>query len=426
MSDSTERAQFQEAINFLKAKVKLPTSGWTDVWQEQHSHAFVVAGANKDALVEDLYNAVVKSKWAGGGYEDFQEQFPAIAAKHGWAYKGAPGWRSRVIYDTNINQAYNAGRWSQMMAVKHLRPYLQYRHVTIEHPRLAHKAWDGLILPADDPWWNTHAPQNGWHCRCRVNSLSRYEAETEWQKKGKSGPDEAPPIVWEEKVVGKTGANPRTIMTPQGIDPGFAHNPGNAWLEPHTVPPLTGYDAVLKERNAAWPTGFTPPAAPKPTAVPKSAILPPNTPPETAVKDFLDVFGATPSQGVAFTDVSGVTLAVTKALFTDGQGQYKWLAAPGKTERLEFIHLLAMTLIEPDEIWWNWEQDRAENGRWRLKRRYLRAFEVAGTGEYGIVAFEWGRTGWSGSTAFMASPSNDKARLKYFNKQRVGRLMYQK
>ena len=232
--------QFSQAIDFYRNKIKLPTSGWTDIWQEQHSHAFVVAGASHDALVEDFYNAIQKAKWEGGGYDEFRTRFDEIVAKHGWAHNGTPGWRSRVIYDTNITQAYNAGRYKQMVALKEFRPYWQYRHTSIEHPRLTHKAWDGLILPADDAWWNTHMPQNGWGCKCRVDSLSRFEAQQEWNKAGKTGPDTAPPIEWEDRVVGKNGSNPRTVSVPKGIDPGFAYNPGKAWLEPHTVPPLQG------------------------------------------------------------------------------------------------------------------------------------------------------------------------------------------
>lgn len=421
-----EQLPFTEAIDFYKSKIKLPTSGWTDVWQAQHSHAFVVAGAANDALVEDLYNAIAKAKWSGGGYEEFKASFQDITAKHGWAYNGTPGWRSKIIYDTNITQAYNAGREKQMQSVKHLRPYAMYRHTSIEHPRLEHKAWNGLVLPLDDPWWDTHTPQNGWGCKCRKYSLSRYEAKQEWEKQGKSGPDTAPPIEWEEVVVGKNGSNPRLVRVPKGIDPGFAYNPGKAWLEPHTVPPLQGYDAVLKERGVTWPTGFKPPRMPEPTVVPKSALIPAETSPELAVDDFLAVFGASMDEGVAFTDAAGSTLAITKALFQDGKGDFKWLSAPSKERRLESINLLAMTLIEPDEIWWAWVPDHKEKGRWRLKRRYLRAFKMDGTDEYGFAIFEWGNSGWTGATTFMGTQKTPEDRAAYFDKQRVGRLVFQK
>lgn len=430
MAASAAQLPFSEGIDFYKQKIRLPSSGWTDIMNEQHSHAFVVAGATQDALVEDFYNAVRQAKEQGTGYPAFRKQFEEIVAKHGWEYNGSPGWRSKVIYHTNITQAYNAGRYQQMMAVKHLRPYWRYRHHTREHPRLQHLAWDGLILPCDDAFWATHFPQNAWGCNCGVESLSRVEAVREWTKKGNNGPDTAPPLEWEERVIGKNGSNPRTVRTPVGIDPGFAYNPGKAWLEPHTVPPLEGYDAVLKERGASWPTTFKPPAFPKPSPVPASVILPANTPPQLAVTDFLDVFGATMDQGAVFTDASGVAIAITKALFQDGQGDFKWLAKPNKADRLQNINLLAMALIEPDEIWWSWEQDRtaAKDGtnRWRLKRRYLRAFEVEGTGQYAVTAFEWGRTGWAGSTAFLASQKTDADRKAYFDKQRVGRLVHKK
>jgi hypothetical protein len=426
MPPSPDRLQFSEAIDFFKSKIRLPSSGWTDVWQEQHSHAFVVAGAAQDDLVADLYNAIRKAKESGTGYAAFRQDFDAIVAKHGWAHNGSPGWRSKIIYDTNITQAYNAGREKQMQAVKHLRPYGLYRHTSIEHPRLAHLAWDGLILPLDDPWWDTHTPQNGWGCKCRKYSLSRVEARQTWEKNGKSGPDEAPPIEMEKRIVGKNGSNPREVWVPKGIDPGFAYNPGKAWLEPQTVPPLTGYDAVLKERGTPWPTGFKVPSLPVPTKIPASAILPAGTAPEVAVMDFLDVFGATLDQGAAFTDAAGSTLAITKALFVKGgdksSDQFKWLADPAKVDRLQYINLLAMTVIEPDEIWWAWDKDASTAGNWRLRRRYLRAFEVDGDDKFGISAFEWSKAGWTGSTAFVV---NEK-KAAYFDKQRRGRLLYKK
>ena len=420
---------FAESIDFFKAKIKLPSSGWTDIWQEQHSHAFVVAGAAHDDLVSDFYNAIASAKEAGG-YDVFKKSFGEIVAKHGWAHNGSPGWRSKIIYDTNVTQSFNAGREKQMQAVKHLRPYAMYRHTSIEHPRLEHKAWNGLVLPLDDPWWDTHTPQNGWGCKCRKYSLSRVEAEREWTKAGKTGPDEAPPIEWEERVVGKNGSNPRTVQVPKGIDPGFAYNPGKAWLEPNTVPPLTGYDAVLKERKTAWPSGIERPAMPVPTKVPASTILPAGTAPEVAVADFLDVFKATLDKGVAFTDLAESTLAISKALFIKGDAKdgnnFKWLADPQKIDRLKYINLLAMTLAKPDEIWWVWVKDNVDKGRWRLKRRYLRAFEVEGSAEFGVTVFEWGADGWAGATTFMTSQDTEEKRREYFDSQRKGRLVFPK
>lgn len=414
---------FSEAIDFFQSKIKLPSSGWTDIWQEQHSHAFVVAGATHDSLIEDLYNAVAKAKEAGG-YAEFQKAFPEIVKKHGWAHNGAPGWRSKVIYDTNVTQSYNAGREKQMQAVKHLRPYGQYRHTSIEHPRLEHKAWDGLILPLDDPWWNTHTPQNGWGCKCKKYSLSRVEAERELKKSGKDAIDQAPPIEWEEKVVGKNGSNPRTVRVPKGIDPGFAYNPGKAWLEPHTVPPLDGYDKPLKERQAEWPSDKERPSLPVPKKFPASFVLPAGTPPEVAVADFLGVFEATLDKGVAWKDVTESTIAISKALFIKGSDKdgenFKWLSDPDKVSRLKYINLLAMTLIEPDEIWWAWEKDASIPGNWRLKRRYIKAFEIDGDGRYGVGVFEWSKMGWTGATVFPAS------KQKYLDRQRIGRLIWKK
>lgn len=47
-------------------------------------------------------------------------------------------------------------------------------------------------------------------------------------------------------------------------------------------------------------------------------------------------------------DVAGVSVAITKALFQDGTGEFKWLAHPEKVDRLRYVNMLAMTLIEPD------------------------------------------------------------------------------
>lgn len=427
-----EQLPFKEAIDFFKQKIKLPTSGWTDIWQQQHSLAFVVAGAQTDALVTDFYNAMLTAKESGTGYAAFQKEFDAIVSKHKWAYNGTPGWRSKVIYNTNMTAAYNAGRWQQQWALRDQMPYLKYVHTTREHPRLEHKSWNGKIVHITSPWLATHYTPNGWGCNCRFDSLTQSQAEHEWTAAGKTGPDPESEVVWEERIVGKT-TSPKVVRTPVGIDPGFAYNPGKSYLEPHTVPPLTGHDRVLNKRQVPLAQGVERPLVLTPTKLPASAILPPSKQPVERVNDYLGLFGASTEKAAVFIDVTETPIVISKALFIQGgdktTDQFKWLDDPKKADRLDNINLLAMTLINPDEVWWVWVRDFTEagkqNGGWRLRRRYLKSFEIDGEKKYGMAVFEWGANGWTGATTF--TPEDGKERREsYFDKQRMGRLVYQR
>ena len=121
-----------------------------------------------------------------------------------------------------MRASYAAGRWQQLQAVKDRRPYWRYRHSDAsENPRPNHLAWDGLVLRADDPWWETHFPPNGWGCKCYIEALSKRHLE----RLGKSGPDTAPALDARPVTVGQ-GAGQRTAVVPAGIDPGFAYAPG--------------------------------------------------------------------------------------------------------------------------------------------------------------------------------------------------------
>jgi hypothetical protein len=209
---------FAEQVAFFKNKLNIPTLKWDDLWKEQHAKGFMVAGAYKADLLDDFRGAVDKAITKGTTLEEFRKDFDGIVARHGWSYNGSRNWRSEVIYSTNIRQAYNAGRWTQLTDTEQLEvlPYLTYKHGDSRVPRPHHLAWDGTTLPADDPWWNTHYPQNGWGCKCRVYGSTRKEyAAAKNAGKGEALPSPIDP---------KTGE-------PVGIDKGFGYNVGQASLE---------------------------------------------------------------------------------------------------------------------------------------------------------------------------------------------------
>ena len=114
--------------------------------------------------------------------------------------------------------------------VKANRPWWRYRHSeAVTEPREAHLAWDGLVLHADDPWWTTHYPPNGWGCQCYVETLS----DEDLARLGKDGPDTAPDKDIRQMLVGQ--AAPREVSVPRGIDPGFAYAPGRTTQLGHAV-----------------------------------------------------------------------------------------------------------------------------------------------------------------------------------------------
>ena len=217
---------FEEAIEFLKSKINLPSSHWTDIWQKANAKGFQVAGATKQSLIDDFRKAIEDAIEQGTTLHELRKQFDEIVKKHGWTHHGTPGWRARIIYETNLSMAYSAGRYSQLTEPETLEafPYWQYVHSGALPPRPEHLSWNGLIFRADDPFWDSHYPPNGWNCGCRVAPVS----EGGLARQGKTGPDPVPaddPRPWTDP---KTG---QIHMVPKGIDPGFDYNPGKEWLK---------------------------------------------------------------------------------------------------------------------------------------------------------------------------------------------------
>lgn len=215
---------FQAQIDYLRAKLAVPTERWGQIEAAAHDRAFTVAGAAKADLVADLQAAMVQRATDGRGLEAFRRDFRGIVAKHGWTgwtgEDSAEGraWRTRVIYQTNMATSYAAGRRAQMLEPGYvrLRPFWRYIHSdTVLHPREQHVAWHGLTLPHDHPFWQAHFPPNGFGCQCRVVAVSAREGEAS----ARAGLGE-PPEGW-DAINPKTGA-------PVGVGKGFDHAPGAA------------------------------------------------------------------------------------------------------------------------------------------------------------------------------------------------------
>jgi SPP1 gp7 family putative phage head morphogenesis protein len=390
-----------EAIDYLRDKVRVPTERWTDIWQGMHARAFVVAGAQSDELLADFHEAVNRNIAEGRSLEQFRADFDTIVAKHGWSYNGSRNWRSRVIFQTNLRMAYSAGRWAQIQRVKAARPYLRYVAVMDERTRPLHAAWHNTVLPVDHPWWQTHFPPNGWNCRCTVQSLN----ERDLARYGLKVSDVAPPAPLIDRTI-NTSDGPVTMKVPEGIDPGFAYNPGQAGFG-------NGQELLALERHGAWQS------LDAPGATPASRQLP------------IDPVEAPAIAGVAPGDESGLRAALRQALggdeliAVDPTGARvrlsqaivdHMLANPSRQDgRERYFGLMPSLVNDPAEIWIGWAQSLV-SGRVSLRRRYVKLIELGDGTTIGLVA-DADAGEWSGLTFFRGNRAGART-------LRTGRLIF--
>lgn len=180
-SPAEVKQPFAEQLAAIRLRTEnlIPTARWTDVLRNGHDRGFAVAGAMKADLLAEFAGAIERVAAEGKSIEWFREHFDQIVERHGWSYTGERNWRTRVIYTTNMRTSYAAGRLAQLRdpELQQAAPYWMYRHGGSADPRPQHLAWDRLVLPADDPWWKTHYPPNGWGCSCYVVAVSKATAE---------------------------------------------------------------------------------------------------------------------------------------------------------------------------------------------------------------------------------------------------------
>lgn len=399
---------FNEAIDYFRQKVNLPTERWTDLWEGMHARAFVVAGATKSEILTDLRTAIDKAIAEGTTITEFRKAFDETVKKNGWSYKGNRGWRTGVIFNTNLRGAYAAGHYKQMMdpGVLKERPYFRYIGGLSEHPRPLHQSWSGTVLPANDPWWETHFVPNGWGCKCKVVSHSIAEIERDGLKVSDKAPDNGF-YEWTDKETGEV------IKVPNGIDPGWAYNPGTAaWgqrLSEQTMSSWKAQGANAWERltPGSWETYGRPEKVPAAKA-----------------NKELD-YGIEQSVKGMEKALIGI-LGGEEKIFTFKEGAFrhevlvnaKSLASHLPMDRAAYLPLLPETLTNPYEVWMSFERHKG-TGKVVLRQRIIKVLKARK--DKGMLVVTNSVNGIM--EAWTMVPMDE---LGYLNKQRIGKLVTKK
>jgi SPP1 gp7 family putative phage head morphogenesis protein len=159
-----------EAIKFFKKKDLKVTYNWRELDARGHLNAFTVAKETNLDTLDYIKKGLDKALKNGDSFDTFKKEMQLKLPMYS---KG----KLNTIYRTNMQNAYAAGRWRSLMDNADYRPFGLYDAVMDGNTRPTHAALNGVIKQLNDPFWDEHAPPNGFNCRCILRSLSKRQAE---------------------------------------------------------------------------------------------------------------------------------------------------------------------------------------------------------------------------------------------------------
>jgi SPP1 gp7 family putative phage head morphogenesis protein len=141
---------------------------------ELQARAFTMTGIEDAATLQRLKD-VLADLPAGRPWDEVKDK--VVEEISPWMDPEVAERRAMLLMRHNGFQAYMAAKYEVMESVKDVFPFRKYMTMEDGAVREAHAALNGLVLPADSPFWADHTPPWDWGCRCEVVPLMDYEVE---------------------------------------------------------------------------------------------------------------------------------------------------------------------------------------------------------------------------------------------------------
>lgn len=215
---------FNDAADFLSSKEAVPKEVYDTLEKEAKDRAFTVSHYTSADILNQFLMELVNAVEDGTTFDTFYENMTTFLERNGYAALNP--WHADVIFQTNVQTAFNAGHYKNMQAAKKFRPYWQYKTAGDGNVRETHAAMQDKVYAADDPIWNVWYPPNGYRCRCTVVSLTKEQVE----RRGLQISTKPPTSLTE---VGNVPVFP---------DKGFSNNPATTKWKPD----ISNFDEALK------------------------------------------------------------------------------------------------------------------------------------------------------------------------------------
>lgn len=321
----------REAANFIADKPVVSRQVFDRLLPDLKARAMVITGVEDANLVQAVRTRLADLP-QGGNWDEIKIEIAKEISP--WLRDADATGKADVVEQTSSRAERRAelllrthGYQSYAVAAEEVGarqraafPFCQYVSMDDDDVRDTHAALDGIILPADSPFWETHTGPWEWGCRCQKIWLTQDDVDEIAQAEA-SNPPEArrvisgdrlrqletqnrlitvgqgnAPMVVSTQPSGSFSFNPKTVrMDAAALRPRYdaeTWKTFESWAQAQTLSGVPGSRTVWQWLNNQ-PGGSGPaPAAPQPApvrpaptpAAPDPVVVPSPTAPEPAVQ----------------------------------------------------------------------------------------------------------------------------------------------
>jgi hypothetical protein len=169
-------ARFWEALAWFRRRLPIRKEEWEELEARAQRRAFTVAEVANLDVINGVWKALDRSIEKGEDFAKFKKRVSKALTEE-WG-QPRPG-RVENIFRTNVQMAYQAGRWrqAQVPAIQAAKPYGMLSTIVDE----SSSEWCGaklnrVVLPLRHPWFKTNWPPRHYQCRTTVILLTERQA----------------------------------------------------------------------------------------------------------------------------------------------------------------------------------------------------------------------------------------------------------
>ena len=170
----------EQAADFIRSKSVVAQETFSKLLPEVRARAFTISGIENMNVLQRVRDKIAELP-EGGDWDTIKGEIakdlgpwfvdPEADAETRDGQLMAANRRAELLLRTHGFEAYAAAHYDTMKRTSDVFTYWMFQTVGDERVREEHAALDGLILPADSPFWADHTPPLDWGCRCQVVSL---------------------------------------------------------------------------------------------------------------------------------------------------------------------------------------------------------------------------------------------------------------